>query len=156
GRGELVLLPLIYWPAKHLLEPTYGLYASYNKFSTNVPAALKQTFITVIEQFRDLRAVLPPLADLPGLFIAAAIMIGILAGLGQHWRLLQVTEEDRTEAPHWLTTSLTLAAAAVLVICALFPYVIVGKPPRFTGLWETRHQTTLILMVGFASLALLR
>jgi hypothetical protein len=34
--------------------------------------------------------------------------------------------------------------------------VFVGKPPRFKGLWETRHQTTLMMASGFIIYAVLR
>jgi hypothetical protein len=49
-----------------------------------------------------------------------------------------------------------LVIAPALIVSALFPYVIVNQPPRFSGLWETRHQTTLMMVSGFVIFSLLR
>ncbi|MGY3234732.1 hypothetical protein ACVWZ4_004788 [Bradyrhizobium sp. USDA 4472] len=156
NRGELLLLPLVYWPAKQLLEPTSGLYANYNKFRMSIPAALKQTAVAFIDQFRDAGTLLPTRGDLPELVVAAAMAITAFAALAWLWRLPLATKGDHLDRPRWLVTAVTLAAAGALIIGALFPYVMVGQPPRFTGLWETRHQTTLLMVSGFVIVAVLR
>jgi hypothetical protein len=55
-----------------------------------------------------------------------------------------------------VATRLTVEIAIAMVCSALGQSVRVGKPPRFAGLWETRHQTTLMLVSGFALFSLLR
>jgi hypothetical protein len=64
--------------------------------------------------------------------------------------------EDTTSRSRRIADVLALVVAAALVFSALFPYVFVGKPPRFSGLWETRHQTTLMMVSGFVIWAVLR
>jgi hypothetical protein len=157
SRSELILLPLVYWPAKKILEPTYGLYADYNKFRMGVPAALKQTIITFIDQFREsVRVLTPAWADLPELIIAAAVAIALFAAVARIWRLPLSTADEPPDNSRRIVSGLTLAIALALIVSALFPYVIVGQPPRFSGLWETRHQTTLMMVSGFALFAFLR
>ncbi|WP_368507569.1 hypothetical protein [Bradyrhizobium lupini] len=156
ARSELLLLPFIYWPAKQMFEPSYGLYANYNKFRMSVPAGLKQVVLTFIDQLRDAGKLVPNEADLPDLIIAAAITIAIFTIMARLLRLSLASADDQPDSQSRLAAALTLGAAAALGVCALFPYVMVGQPPRFSGLWETRHQTTLMLTSGFAIVALLR
>ncbi|MET0677961.1 MAG: hypothetical protein ABW175_19355 [Bradyrhizobium sp.] len=157
GRGELVLLPLVYWAAKKIFEPTYGLNADYNKFRMGVPAALKQTVITFIDQFREIARIrIPSWSNLAELCFAAAVAIALFAAAARIWRLpLTAAGESPDRSPRF-AGGLTVLVVLALIVSALFPYVIVGQPPRFSGLWETRHQTTLMMVSGFAIFALLR
>ncbi|WP_441237362.1 hypothetical protein [Bradyrhizobium sp. 930_D9_N1_4] len=155
-RAELLLLPPVYWAAKKILEPTYGIYANYNKFEVDPVSALIRTFRVVFEQFENVDYLLPPRADLPQLCIEAAIAIVLLGGLAMVWRLPLRLPRDGSGASRWWVHGLMLVIAAALVISSLFPYVLVGKPPRFNGLWETRNQTTLMLVSGFVIVAVLR
>ncbi len=156
GRGELLLLPPLYWAAKQLLEPTYGLYANYNKFRMSLPLALKETVITVFDQLKGGRILLPNSADLPELLAAAFVAILIFAFLARSLHVRLAGLSNGWSGSPWIVRILTLLAAFALAISALFPYVMVGQPPRFSGLWETRHQTTLMLASGFAIIAVLR
>lgn len=72
------------------------------------------------------------------------------------WRLPLRDTKDAALPSRRTADWLALAVAVALVLSALFPYVVVGKPPRFSGLWETRHQTTLMMVSGFAIWAVLR
>lgn len=155
-RAELLLLPPVYWAAKKVFEPTYGIYANYNKFELDPVSALIRTFKVVFEQFENVDYLLPPRADLPQLGIAAAIAIVLLGGLAMAWRLPLRLPRDGSGALRWWGNGLMVFIAAALVISSLFPYVLVGKPPRFNGLWETRNQTTLMLVSGFVVVAVLR
>lgn len=155
-RGELLLLPPLYWLAKKLLEPTYGLYADYNKFQVRPLTALEETVLTLIGQFREVKALLPSGLDVPELMIVAAIAVGVFVLAAWRWKL-PLARADGPPRP--ASRAIDVAAAAIglaLAFCALFPYVAVGKPPRFNGLWETRHQTILLLVSGFAIYAVLR
>lgn len=155
-RAELLLLPPVYWGVKNILEPTYGLYANYNKFELDPVSALIKTFRVVFEQFEDIDYLLPPRADLPQLCIEAAAAILLLGGLAMLWHLPLRIPRDGSGGSRWWIKGLMLVIAVALVISALFPYVLVGKPPRFNGLWETRNQTTLMLVSGFVIVAVLR
>jgi hypothetical protein len=157
GRTELFLLPPVYWIGKKLLEPTYGLYANYNQFRIGPLQALKQTVITFFNQFGESAAVLiPRRSDLPELAIAAAMAVGLFVLVARVWHLPLKTAEQNPDSSDRMAGRLALAAALALILSALFPYVMVGQPPRFSGLWETRHQTTLTAVSGFAIFALLR
>jgi hypothetical protein len=157
GRSEILLLPPVYWLGKKLLEPTYGLYANYNQFRMGVPAALKQTVIVFIKQFGETAVVLiPRRSDLPELAIAAVVAVVLLVVVARIWRLPLKTAIESPGNTGWIAGGLALLVALALIFSSLFPYVMVGEPPRFSGLWETRHQTTLTMVSGFAIFALLR
>lgn len=155
-RAELLLLPPVYWAAKKILEPTYGIYANYNKFELDPVSALIKTLRVVFEQFENFDYLLPPRADLPQLCIEATAAILLLGGLAMLWRLPLRMPRNEAGGSRWWIKGLMLVIAVALVISALFPYVLVGKPPRFNGLWETRNQTTLMLVSGFVIVAALR
>jgi hypothetical protein len=157
GRGELLLIPAIYWFGKQILEPSYGLYANYNHFRMGILQALVQTVIVFFRQFGESAAVLIPRgSDLPELAVAAALAAGLFVAIARVWHLPLKTNEASADRSGRVAGRLALAAALALVLSALFPYVLVGQPPRFSGLWETRHQTTLMMVSGFAIFAVLR
>ena len=156
GRGELLLAPPAYWLGKRILQPTSGLYADYNKFQLDLPTAIKETLVAVKDQFAGAHVLLPPASDLPQLGLAVALTIALFAGVAWIWRLPLGRAEDTATPSRRTADVLALVVAVTLVFSALFPYVFVGKPPRFSGLWETRHQTTLMMVSGFAIWAVLR
>lgn len=157
SRGELILLPPIYWFAKQALEPTYGRLANYNKFQMGALTALIQTVKTFFSQFgADARVLLPRASDLPELMMVAALAIALFVAAARLWHVPLTTYDERSDRPAIGGRTLTLLVALALIVSALFPYVMVGQPPRFSGLWETRHQTTLTLVSGFAIFSFLR
>lgn len=160
-RAELLLLPPVYWAAKKIIEPTYGLYAHYNKFTMRPAAALIQTFEDFVHQFDHVDFLLPPRADLAQLAIEATVIILLFAAVVKAWRLPlgiwnRLPAGAQESYSGLLANALLLSVALALVISALYPYTIVGKPPRFNGLWETRNQTTLMMVSGFAVFVVLR
>jgi len=156
GRGELLLLPPLYWLAKKLLEPTYGLYADYNKFQMGPLSALKETVLALIRQFYDVKMILPSRSDVPELLIAVAVVVAMFVFAAWRWKLPLARSDEPARPASRAIDAVAVATSLALAICALFPYVAVGKPPRFHGLWETRHQTTLLLFSGFLMYAVLR
>jgi hypothetical protein len=156
SRPELLLAPPLYWLGKQMLQPTSGLYVDYNKIQLDLPSAIKATLVAVKDQFAGAHILLPPLSDLPQLGLAVALAIALFAGVASHWRLPLGPAEDTASRSRRIADVLALVAAVALVFSALFPYVFVGKPPRFSGLWETRHQTTLMMVSGFVIWAVLR
>jgi hypothetical protein len=156
SRGELLLAPPLYWLGKRVLQPTSGLYAEYNKFQLDLPSAIKETLRAVRDQLAHAHPLFPSLSDLPQLGIVAALAIALFAGVARIWRLPLGSAGDAASRSHRIADILALVVAAVLVFSTLFPYVFVGKPPRFSGLWETRHQTTLMMASGFVVYAVLR
>jgi hypothetical protein len=98
NRGELIVLPPIYWLAKQLLDPTYGPYADYNKFRMGVPAALAQIVDTSIYQLKEgVRFLIPARAELAELGLAAAMIIALFAAAA--WiRNLPLKTRDENEA----------------------------------------------------------
>lgn len=155
ARGELLVLPMFYWLAKKWIEPTYGDYANYNKFGMGIRAAFLQTITNIIDQLKDSSVLLPARSDLIELAFAAAIAI-IIFCLAARLLSVPLAADDGQSKSSLAASMFAVFAAFALVICALFPYIIVGQPPRFTGLWETRHQTTLIMVSGFTIMAGLR
>ena len=155
SRGELLLAPPAYWLAKKIFQPTSGLYADYNKFQMDLPSAVEQTLLTASDQFEKAHLLLPQASDLPQLGIAAALAITLFAGIAWIWRLPLGTAGGPGRS-RWIANGFALLVALALVFWVLFPYVFVGKPPRFNGLWETRHQTTLMMASGFVIYAVLR
>ncbi len=154
-RSELLVAAPLFWATKKVLEPTYGLYANYNKFQIGVGEALQKTVVTFIDQFRGAGVLLPERADLMQLCIAAAVVVLIVAGAIALWRLpVQTRREASTRS--WIADLSLVAILFALLLSALFPYVLVDKAPRFYGLWETRNQTTLMLVSGFVLYSLMR
>jgi hypothetical protein len=84
------------------------------------------------------------------------VAIALFAAVAWIWRLPLGRKDIAASPSRWIADVLALVVAAALVFTALFPYVFVGKPPRFNGLWETRHQTTLMMASGFVVYAVLR
>ena len=157
NRGELILLPPAYWLAKQTFEPTYGIYADYNKFRIGILVALKKTILAFFDQFgATARVLLPGISDLPALTIAGTVAIALFVAAVRFGRVPLETFDEHPNRPGGHERTWTLIVAIVLIVSALFPYIIVGQPPRFSGLSETRHQTTLMVVSGFAIFSFLR
>ena len=157
ARAELLLAPPAYWLMKLTFEPTSGMYANYNKFRMGIPTALKQTALTLFSQFQNAGdALIPPRLELVQLTIAAIAIAALFIAAVHVWKVPIETRDTAEKNSGFGLRYLTLLVAFALLVSALFPYVIVGEPPRYNGLWETRHQTTLMLVSGFAIFASMR
>lgn len=156
-RGELLLAPPAYWLVKKVFQPTSGFYEHYNSFKIDPITALGRAIATLFGLVgKDTTIVLPARPDLLETVIAAAIVAAIFAAIVRAWRIpLQGRSgqsDDRSGFARWIAVIVAFA----LCVSALFPYMMVGQSPRFYGLWETRHQTTLVVVSGFAIIAIYR
>lgn len=168
ARSELLLAPPAYWLAKKTFQPAYGLFAQYNSFKMDPVTALGRTVTTLFAQvgidttlllpnrFDAATLLLPKGFDLLEIAIAVALIVALTIAIVRIWHVpLVASSEQRGDRPG-LERWIAVIAAFTLCISALFPYVMVGNPPRFSGLWETRHQTTLMLVSGFTIVAIYR
>lgn len=156
-RSELLLLPFIYWAGKKLLEPTFGMYKQYNDFRMDPVQALSQTLEAFFKQFSDgWEVLIPRSSDFFGIAVMSCMSALIFLLVCRLWSIRLKSEKEPAATSNLITKLLLVFAALVLIIAALFPYVIVDQRPRFPGLWETRHQTTLMIVSGFALLASFR
>jgi hypothetical protein len=158
ARGELLVAPPAYWLAKKMLMPVHGLYAQYNTFKMDALAALGATVTTLFDQVgKDAAAnLLPRRYDLVEIAVAVALIVALFAAIVRVWHLPLRSRDAQRRKPQALEPWIAVIAAGALCISALFPYVIVGSPPHYLGLWETRHQTTLALVSGFTVVAIYR
>lgn len=150
ARWELLLAPPIYWGAKKFLLPSYGLYANYNKFQMDVFTAVWRTITTLFGQFTEnAKVMLPAPSELLELAAATVLIGALFAAIAYFWRIPLRATGEQADDPSLRHRWIAVVIAWALAVSALFPYVLVGQPPRYSGLWETRHQTTLMLFSGF-------
>lgn len=156
ARGELLALPFVYWVCKLWLQPVQGLYQNYNTFRMPLGKALIATLGSMRQQLVGAAQLLPDAKQLPQVVIATvlvALAMGAIAHLGRISILAPDPDPKAGRRPGDLLAALV---GLLLLFTALFPYILVDQPPRFMGLWETRHQTTMMLVAGFALYAVLR
>ncbi|MCS6762546.1 MAG: hypothetical protein MO846_11790 [Candidatus Devosia symbiotica] len=148
---ELFVLPVAYWISKALFQQTYGLYTNYNKFQMGPIEGVLTTLLKLVRLAPDFPVFFPTPSHA---YEAAAIAIGVLIIVVVTIRRTRtdIAVEQGTRSTNWLLVAGLFAAA----ITALFPYVIVGIDPRYHGLWETRHTTTLAIVGGMLVFAVLR
>lgn len=149
--AELFVLPVAYWISKALFQQTYGIYADYNKFQMGPLEGLLKTLLKLIRLAPDFPVFFPTASHA---YEATAIAIGVVALIVLIiWRRKSdIAVDQGSRSGNWLM----VAGLSVAAIGALFPYVMVGIDPRYHGLWETRHTTTLAIVGGVLVFALLR
>lgn len=156
-RGELLLASPAYWLAKKTLQPTYGLYSQYNTFKMDIVTALGRTVATLFAQVgKDATFLLPMPSDLLEIAIAVALIVALVLAIVRIWRIPLFVSHEHSGDRMGFERAITVILAFVLCISALLPYVMVGASPRFSGLWETRHHTTLMLVSGFSIVSIYR
>jgi hypothetical protein len=146
---EFLVLPAIVFLLRRAVFPAYGLYANYYQLKVGPFAAIVDSIVVLWEQVRTLRILVPngmSLAEaaLPAGFL---VIVGWLVARYVNSKAAADAREQSLPPPVWLRRTL-LALALLTPILALYPYITVRQPPRFSGLWETRHQLTLMLVSG--------
>ena len=128
------ILPFVYYVPKTIFFPAFGLYEGYNpKFN------ILYLITSPILQFLDLVKVNLDILDLS--FI-------ILLYFFFRWVFMKL----KIEQPSVNTTTKRNALIGVcMLICALFPYWILGHVPSFAD-WTSRHQ--ILMPFGLAVVAL--
>ncbi|MGV8834212.1 MAG: hypothetical protein ACOH2N_19780 [Devosia sp.] len=148
---ELYILPVAYWISKALFQQTYGLYTNYNKFQMGPVEGLLTTLLKLVRLAPDLPVFFPTSGhayEAVAIATAVVILIVVIIRRGHS----DIAVERGSKAGNWLL----VAVLGLAAIAALFPYVMVGIDPRYRGLWETRHTTTLAIVGGALVFALLR
>ena len=161
SRGELLLLPILYWTWKSLFIHTYGIYASYNNFKLSFVLALAYATKSYFSQIAGLHFFFPSWQSLwdatawASLILAATILV-----LGKRSAAIRTHDRDLQTYGHARQSRQlgrnTVIVAILLYYSAIFPYVIVGLRPSYGDIWESRHQTALVVVAGFAAIAILR
>jgi hypothetical protein len=154
--SEFILVPAIVFLLRRILLPSHGLYANYNQIKLSPIAALGETFSVLSQQFLGFPVFIPSLSSLPDAVLPAASLV--IMGWVIAWYFKPRIGPDTAGSralPRYLRW-MFLALALSTPIFALYPYVIVQQPPRFSGLWETRHQLTLMLVSGSVLVCILR
>jgi hypothetical protein len=154
--SEFVLVPAIAFLLRRILLPSHGLYANYNQIKLSPIAAVGETLSVLWKQFLGFPVLIPSLSSLPDAVLPAASLV--IMGWVIAWYFNPRIGPDTASShvtPRYLRW-MFLALALSTPFFALYPYVIVQQPPRFSGLWETRHQLTLMLVSGSVLVCLLR
>jgi hypothetical protein len=138
------------------LLPSHGLYANYNQLKLSPIAAAGETVSVLWKQFLGFPVLIPGLSSLPDAVLPAAGLVMIGLAVARYFRpRIGPDPASPQGTPRYLRLMLLVLALATPIF-ALYPYVIVQQPPRFSGLWETRHQLTLMLVSGSALVCFLR
>jgi hypothetical protein len=144
-RLDYFALPILYWFAVKWLIPPRGQFETYNQFLPYpifFVAQLKTFLInSVVVQ---LQTGLVELARYPAVIAVAVALALIVWNLGRR----------RTDPPP--TPAIWVLTGALLwLACAMFPYVIVGKPAEAVG-WWSRHAILVSFPLGVAIVGLAR
>ncbi len=154
--SEFIVVPAIVFVLRRLLLPSHGLYANYNQIKLSPVAAAGETVSVLWKQFLGFPVLIPGLSSLPDALLPAAGLVIIGWSVAWHFKpRIGPDPASPQETPRYLRWMLLVLALSTPVL-ALYPYVIVEQPPRFSGLWETRHQLTLMLVSGSALVCFLR
>lgn len=139
-RLDYILLPVIYWWLARTLSPPSGLYAGYNpiRFSG---AILTYGYRKFFENsvYAQWRVALWRMYTQPWVGMVAAVIAGAVFVLARG----RAAFTRRSNCDHLLV----LIYGLILLICGMFPYVVVGKPPSIEG-WDSRHAILLALPVA--------
>jgi hypothetical protein len=158
--AEFIVVPVISFFVRRWLFPAHGLYASYNQLKISPIVALQETLSELWSQISDwklISSVFLPNPDLATILEAVlpAGCISILCYLAA--RSFSLTPDAHNSPRKPVRVRLLLLSLGVITpILALYPYIVVQQPPRFIGLWDTRHQLTLMLVTGAALVCIFR
>jgi hypothetical protein len=134
-RGELVLLPILFWIVKSFLTPQSGAYANYNKPSF-FPERLVEGFGGLQRDF--LGGMFAEIAELP------PAVFGLAAGFLAFGLLLALRGHIHSDFQAlWLVP----AGGFFLMAAAAFPYFVVDQPLSSSG-WWSRNTILMPLPIG--------
>jgi hypothetical protein len=159
---EFIFLPAVLFLVRRWLFPAHGLYANYYTLKVTPIAAVRETVAVLWAQIGDLPRIFS--VFLPNWNLAtileAVLPAGCILLLG-YFALRSLRRQLEPDAPEprrmpWPVRLGLLALAMVTPILALYPYIVVQQPPRFPGLWETRHQLTLMLVSASVLVCMVR
>lgn len=134
---ELVVLPLVYWGTLNIWFKRIGVYAQhYGAHFPTLGELARGWSAFFAASYRDvLTHAIRAAIQVPALFIAAAVLVGIV--------LLLLRRDAKTTASRSAIT-VPLALAVVLFLALSSPYLIAGLRPSSVHFYESRH----LLMFG--------
>ncbi|WP_271503241.1 hypothetical protein [Bradyrhizobium sp. CCBAU 11357] len=134
---ELVVLPLVYWGTLNIWFKRIGVYAQhYGAHFPTLGELARGWSAFFAASYRDvLTHAIRAAVQVPALFIAAAVLVGIV--------LLLLRRDAKTTASRSAIT-VPLALAVVLFLALSSPYLIAGLRPSSVHFYESRH----LLMFG--------
>lgn len=155
--GDFILLPFVYWGLSRLLWKRQNEYAEYNHLIID-PKQWAVDFWqsvnnAIFAQFHNVKI----LASNRPLLAISLIVLAIVAeryfSARQSKKAGQVstgTTDDSRRAADMFKIAFF---AFFLLVCALFPYLVVGKFPSVEG-WDTRHALLISLPVAVGLVAI--
>ncbi|MDF0517777.1 hypothetical protein P0R31_11105 [Bradyrhizobium yuanmingense] len=134
---ELVVLPLVYWGTLNIWFKRIGVYSQhYDAHFPTLGELVRGWSAFFATGYRDVLAhAIRAAIQVPALFIAVAVLVGIL--------LLLLRPDAKTAASRSAIT-VPLALAVVLFLALSSPYLIAGLRPSSAHFYESRH----LLMFG--------
>ncbi|WP_245452439.1 hypothetical protein [Bradyrhizobium forestalis] len=137
GYPELMVLPLVYWGTLNIWFKRIGVYAQhYDAHFPTLGELARGWWAFFVTGYRDVVAhAIRAAIQVPALFIAAAVLVGIV--------LLLLRPDTKSTASRSAIT-IPLALAVVLFLALSSPYLIAGLRPSSTHFYESRH----LLMFG--------
>jgi hypothetical protein len=157
--ADFLLLPAIAFLVRRWLFPAHGLYATYYQLKGSPLDTLAETLSVLRAQIADWGQILSVFLPNWNLRELADAMVpaGFILLLG-YVALRRFKFESALEDVRWpfYFRPILLMIALLTPVLALYPYIAVQQPPRFLGLWETRHQLTLMLVSGCVLVCLIR
>jgi hypothetical protein len=154
--SEFILLPAIVFLLRRILLPSHGLYANYNQIKLSPIAALGETVSVLWKQLLGFPVLIPSLSALLDAVLPAASLVIIGWAIARYFKARIGPDTPSPHGTPLYLRRMLLVLALSTPVFALYPYVIVQQPPRFSGLWETRHQLTLMLVSGSVLVCFLR
>lgn len=137
---DFLLLPFLFWFAKEIIFPRYGLYTNYNQFNFSVKNILTNCFYFLKNSiYGQLIGAFQQLIDVPALTLLW--ILAILRGVS----FLKQSKQINSIKPIHL-----FLYGVFLLGLGIFPYTVVGLSPSMTG-WDTRHS----LLVGLPAAILI-
>jgi hypothetical protein len=134
----IVLHTALFYVIKINFFPTSGVYATYNKLSFNLQIIYKLVILHGPFYFFEPLIFSALGKDLVSSNVKTVMILGSVSLYSP--LLWSIYKKD-------LKSFLWIMAAIILILSALFPYVIVGKQP-YTYNWDSRHQ--LLIPMGAA------